>query len=435
MKTYEQYKDSGVEWIGNIPAHWEVKSMKRCLIFQTGFTPSTSRDDYFEGQNTWVTIADMQAKIVSASSNCVSDEAVEDCNGKIVPKGSLLFSFKLSVGKVAFAGKELFTNEAIISILPKKDVCLDFFYYTLPLQLIENAGENIYGAKLLNQELIKNALLLIPPADEQTAIAQYLDRKTEEIDALLSAKETLLQKLAAKRAATVNDAVTKGLDAEVKMKDSGIEWLGEIPAHWEVKKLKYLVDKIGSGVTPKGGAEVYETSGITFLRSQNIYNDGLRLDDVAFILPEVHEEMSGSKVLKDDVLLNITGASIGRCYFFDGTLEEANVNQHVSIIRPQTSKLETKFLHALLCAEIGQLQIESLQTGANREGLTKGQLNEFRFPIPPAEEQSAIMESVSQKTAEFDDLSQKLKTQIEKLRAYRQSLITEVVTGKQRVTE
>lgn len=125
-------------------------------------------------------------------------------------------------------------------------------------------------------------------------------------------------------------------------KDSGVQWLGEIPGHWECTRLKYLTSKIGSGSTPTGGSEVYQDSGVLFLRSQNIYNYGLKLEDVAYISEEIHEEMKGTHVKSGDILYNITGGSIGRCCLAPKSLGKANVNQHVSIVRP--SNIENNYL-------------------------------------------------------------------------------------------
>ena len=217
------------------------------------------------------------------------------------------------------------------------------------------------------------------------------------------------------------------------MKPSGIGWLGDIPQHWEMKKLKHLITKAGSGVTPRGGAEVYVDKGIPLLRSQNIYNDGLRLTDVAYITEAMHNDMNGSRVLEGDVLLNITGASIGRCYYYDGSLGEANVNQHVCIIRPIQDSIRTEYLHRALCSVIGQVQIDILQTGANREGLNGIQLKSFVIPLPSIKEQEDILKQTDKKLSEIQKVENLLDAQIEKLKAYRQSLISEVVTGKIKV--
>src|SRR5690606_34596010 len=186
-----------------------------------------------------------------------------------------------------------------------------------------------------------------PNEQEQTAIAAYLDRKTAEIDELIADKKRLLELYEEEKTAIINQAVTKGINPDVPMKDSGIEWLGEIPEHWEVKRIKHIVSKVGSGVTPSGGANVYQSSGIPLLRSQNIYFESLRLDDVAYITKEIHDVMKNSKVYEGDVLLNLTGASIGRVYFVESWLGDANVNQHVCILRPN-SGLKSKYLYYIL---------------------------------------------------------------------------------------
>jgi type I restriction enzyme S subunit len=160
-------------------------------------------------------------------------------------------------------------------------------------------------------------------------------------------------------------------------------------AVWSVDRIKDHTEKIGSGVTPSGGATSYLDVGIPLLRSQNVHFDGLRLDDVAYISEETHEEMSGTKLRERDVLLNITGASIGRCSFVPDGFGEGNVNQHVCIIRP-AAKLDYKFLTYCLSAPWGQDQILSSFTGASRQGLGQRDLGEIRVPLPPRPEQQRI---------------------------------------------
>jgi type I restriction enzyme S subunit len=213
------------------------------------------------------------------------------------------------------------------------------------------------------------------------------------------------------------------------MKDSGVEWLGPIPKHWQKTRLKFVLLKIGSGITPKGGAEVYQTSGIPLLRSQNIHFDGLRLDDVAYITEDIHRSMNSSRVLLGDVLLNITGASIGRCYHVENWLGEANVNQHVCILRPNENII-TKYLYYYLASELSQLQIGLLQTGANREGLNFEQLGNFLIPLPTIAEQKQIVDILDQKIQSLSSLSSKVQTDLSLLKEYHTALINEIVTGK-----
>lgn len=211
-------------------------------------------------------------------------------------------------------------------------------------------------------------------------------------------------------------------------KPSHIEWIGEIPEHWKVKKLKYLVAKVGSGITPTGGASVYQTFGIPLLRSQNIYSDKLELEDIAYISEEIDDLMSNSRVEDGDVLLNITGASIGRCYYIPNGFGRANVNQHVCIIRPLKNLIDTKFLHAILISNFGQIQIDISQNGANREGLNFQQIKSFDIFLPDINEQKIVVEYLNTKTTQIDTLIRKKQRLIELLREERAALINEAVT-------
>src|SRR5258708_6444954 len=172
-------------------------------------------------------------------------------------------------------------------------------------------------------------------------------------------------------------------------------------AAWPLDRIKDNASKIGSGVTPTGGATSYLEAGIPLLRSQNVHFDGLRLDDVAYIAEETHEEMSGTKLSAGDVLLNITGASIGRCSYVPDGFGEGNVNQHVCIIRP-TAKLNYKFLTYCLSAPWGQDQIFSSFTGASRQGLGQRDLGDIQVPLPPLPEQERIVAFLDATCAAID---------------------------------
>jgi type I restriction enzyme S subunit len=186
---------------------------------------------------------------------------------------------------------------------------------------------------------------------------------------------------------------------------------------WPVDRIKDHVRKIGSGVTPSGGAASYLDAGIPLLRSQNVHFDGLRMDDVAFIAEETHEEMAGTKLCERDVLLNITGASIGRCSFVPDGFGEGNVNQHVCIIRP-TSRLDYKFLAYCLSAPWGQDQIFSSFTGASRQGLGQRDLGEIQIPLPPLPEQRRIAAYLEASCAAIDAAVAAKRRQLETLDAF-----------------
>lgn len=204
-----KFKDSGVDWIGMIPENWIIRRFKEVFShYTTGFTPESKNAKNFEGQNTWITIADMTQKYVSESNLCLSDEAIQKAQQPITPKGSLLFSFKLSIGKVAFAGKNAYTNEAIVSLMPSNRYNLNFFYYYLPIVCLNNATENIYGAKMLNQKIISNMFFAVPPKEEQQTIASYLDTHCSRIDHAISVVGKQIDAYTRLKKSLINEVVT-----------------------------------------------------------------------------------------------------------------------------------------------------------------------------------------------------------------------------------
>ena len=267
-----------------------------------------------------------------------------------------------------------------------------------------------------------------PPLATQRRIALFLDEKTAQIDALIDKKRDLLDRLTEMRQALITRVVTKGLNPDAPMKRSSIDWLGDIPVHWEVKRLKFVTSRIGSGVTPRGGASVYVESGVMLLRSQNIYFEGLALDDVVFIDDEIDNDMSETRVIFNDVLLNITGASIGRCCLFDQVNARANVNQHVCIIRP--TELVADFVGMLLASSVGQAQIDLSQNGASREGLNFGDLGNFVVVSPPVSEQEAIVQYARIQVDGIGVQSSHVLQSIDTLEEYRSALVTSAVTGQ-----
>lgn len=283
----------------------------------------------------------------------------------------------------------------------------------------------------INPEDIGNLEIFLPPLPIQKAIASFLDKETARIDALIEKKERQIELLQEKRQAIITRAVTKGLNPNAKMKHSGVEWIGEIPEGWAIRKIKYLSIKIGSGKTPKGGATVYQDSGVLLLRSQNIHFDGLKLDDVAYIDHETDDEMSGTRVIPNDVLLNITGASIGRSFFIPESFPCANVNQHVCIIRPRQRMVITQYLWLSLCSDLIQGAIWSGENGTSREGLTFEQIGNFSILVPiNSSEQKDIVKELMQRLNAIDVTILKIRDSISLLQENRSSLITAAVSGQ-----
>lgn len=411
MKPYPRYKDSGVGWLGEIPEHWKLAKLKRITQFMYGQSlPAEKR---------------IPGEVPVYGSNGTSDFH----NASITKKPCIIVGRKGAFGKVNYSETECFPINTTYYI--DKNATsnnLRWLYYLLKIMNLDSFSKDFIIPGLSRDDVYEKKIFQTP-ISEQHQIANYLDHKTHQIDTLIAKKQRLIKLLKEERTAVINEAVTKGIDPDAPMKDSGIEWMGEIPGHWETKRFKHIVKKIGSGVTPRGGADVYQESGIPLLRSQNIHFDGLRLDDVAYISEDIFINMLNSEVFEGDVLLNITGASIGRCYYVDGALGKANVNQHVCILRPN-NQIETKYLYLILSSHIGQLQVFNKQVGANREGLNFEQLKNFIFPNPPKNERYLIIEYVEKETNRIDTLITKTNKEIELLQEFRTALISEAVTGK-----
>lgn len=202
-----EMKQSGVEWIGDVPKHWEVTKLKFKYHFQTGATPNTGKKENFEGELKWANISDLNGSVVYDTTKHINKKAASKCSMNISPKGSLMYSFKLSVGTVAFCGEDMYTNEAIASFIPQKND-LKYLFYCAPIFIIHNANRNIYNAPLLNQELIKNALICLPSLTEQAAIASYLDRKCATIDTSISNAQHQIELLQEYKQSLITEVVT-----------------------------------------------------------------------------------------------------------------------------------------------------------------------------------------------------------------------------------
>lgn len=207
--------------------------------------------------------------------------------------------------------------------------------------------------------------------------------------------------------------------------------LGWIPDEWQVKKLSDLTSKIGSGTTPLGGSKVYTTKGHPFIRSQNIGWGRLLLEDIAYIPDDIHDSMSSTELQLNDVLLNITGASIGRSALVNDKIDKGNVNQHVCIIRVNKSLLNERFLNIFLISRGGQKQIEMLQAGGNRQGLNFQQIGLFKIPLPSINEQKNIVEVISS----WDEAISKIEKLIKAKKRYKKGLMQRLLSGKVRFLE
>ncbi|WP_109440002.1 restriction endonuclease subunit S [Acinetobacter haemolyticus] len=421
-QKYAEYKDSGLKEIGQIPINWNISKIKfltKCLDGQRIPLNGTERgekqgDIPYWGAN----------KVVDYLNDWIFDE-------ELILLGEDGAPFFDKSKNVAFAvNGKIWPNNHVHVLRPfKKLVNTKFLTYALNCT---DYSLYISGSTRdkLNQSDMDNILIRLPAIIEQDKIAAFLDHETAQIDTLIAKQEKLIELLKEKRQAVISHAVTKGLNPNIAMKDSGVEWLGEVPDHWIVTKFGFHTLKIGSGKTPKGGAEIYQDEGILFIRSQNVYNDGLRVEssESTYISEAIHDDMSTSKVYSGDILLNITGGSIGRSCLVPDEFPEANVNQHVCIIR--VSKYLQEFLALVIQSDLIQAQIQSIQTGGNREGLNFEQISNFYFALPPTEEQKELVKYLEDKVLEFSKLEVKAHNAIQLMQERRTALISAAVTGK-----
>ena len=433
FKQYPSYKNSGVEWLGDVPDEWDIYPFWH-LFNRKEITNKTQEQLLSVYLDRGVILHSEGGGMVHKPADNLEKYQLVEVNDFVMNNQQ---AWRGSVGVSPYKG--IVSPAYLIFSFNKKICAPKFFKYFLRDKGVVDqfmiASMSVGTIqRQVKWHLLKTIQLSIPSLIEQNTIANFLDTETARIDNLISKQEKLIELLEEQRKSIISHAVTKGLNPNAPMKDSGVEWLGDVPEHWEVTFIKYITKKISSGKTPLGGAEVYTDEGVIFLRSQNIYNDGLHLDDVSFIPHEIHASMKSSAVKKNDVLLNITGGSIGRTCLVDCEIGEANVNQHVCIIRTSKDKY-AKWLSVFMKSNSAQSQIFYSQTGAGREGLNFSQIGNMRLLFPPFVEQQEILDFLDQENLRFDNLILKQQSLIEKMKEYRASIISHAVTGKIDVRE
>ncbi len=286
------------------------------------------------------------------------------------------------------------------------------------------------GLKRVPEKFVSDFRFELPPLDDQCRIADWLDLQTTRIDkrrALLAKKRDLLSDL---KTTIISEATSFGLDRTVATKFSGIDATGSIPQHWHIFRLKAMTSKIGSGKTPLGGSSVYSSSGTVFLRSQNIWDDGIRLNDVVYISDQIHHEMNATSVKPKDILLNITGASIGRSALVPVGFPAANVSQHVCIIRLRNKGVADYVALAML-SRLTKAQMAIDQIGAARDGLNFESIGQLPIPFPPTyDERRKIVDRVSNRVANINRQINLIDQLDDLLQQQRKAIIHEAVTGK-----
>jgi type I restriction enzyme, S subunit len=409
---YPKYKESGVEWLGEVPEHWDILPAKHRIISSAGGTsikgqcadePSDGLYPGFSasGQDIWLEQPDFNKP------------------------GIVLSAVGARCGKAFKADGSWGVVANTHCLFPNAGSDRNFLWYVTNQESWWEKGGTAQPFVKVSETLARK--WSFPSLSEQVAIAAFLDRETAKIDALVAEQRRLIELLKEKRQAVISHAVTKGLNPHAPMKPSGIDWLGDVPEHWEVHRVKSVSTFITSG--PRGWSERIGDDGSLFIQSGDL-NEFLAVDFVHAkrVQVEVDAESARTRICDGDVVVCVTGAKTGNVAVCHSVPEPAYVNQHLCLIRP-SERIRPLFLGMLLKSEIGQTYFALSQYGL-KQGLSLQDVKEGPVPLPTREEQDAVIERLNVETAKLDALTAEAERAIELLQERRTALISAAVTGK-----
>ena len=397
----ETYKDTK---IGRIPKDWELLSVEKCILKKKFSVGKLPKKDYFK-EGRFPIIDQSKTFIIGYSSH---SELLYNGNLPAIIYGDHTNHVKyISFPFICGA-------DGVKIIQPLDELDNKFVYYSILYRKPQSEGYKRHFS------ILKEKHLCIPPLPEQQKIVAILSTVDEQI----STTDKIIEKSKELKKGLMQKLFSEGI-GHTEFKDTKI---GRIPKDWDLEKLNKNVLKVGSGVTPKGGSSVYLMEGIPLIRSQNVLYGKLQLNGVACIDELQYKKMKNSQLQENDVLLNISGASIGRSGVVFKNILPANVNQHVCIIRT-TERINASYLSTYLISNGGQNQIFRLQAGGNREGLNFQHIRSFKIPLPPVSEQQKIAAIFSEADAKIE----KEQNQKSQLKALKKGLMQQLLTGKKRV--
>ncbi len=417
MQRYDTYKPSGVKWLGEIPSHWEViKTSHLFTHIGSGTTPKSGSEEYYtEDGIPFLQTGDLNDGFIVDTSKKITEKALRDTNLTIYLQGSLVIAmYGATIGKLGILGIDTTVNQAccVLPKSPKVETRFAFYAYLAAKNdlIFQSKGG---GQPNISQDTIKNERIPVPSRAEQTAIANYLDAATAKIDAAIAQQQKMIDLLNERKQIIINRAVTKGLNSNAKMKDSGVEWIGEVPEHWEILPYRYLfynLDKLRMPITADQRSrnnpqyDYYGASGV--IDKIDYYN----VEDKVLLIGE-----DGANLLMRNLPL---------IYKAEGKFW---VNNHAHILKPIRDDYD--YLAYVMEAADYTLFI----TGSAQPKLSQANLNCVKLPIPPLEEQKAIVDYLSKRTSKIDEAIKESNSMISLLQERKQIVINEVVTGKVKV--
>ena len=432
LPLYPSYKLSGVEWLGDVPAHWEVRRVRSIAQIINGATPASNRPEYWEGNISWLTPEDLgqlPSRYVNKSARRITNEGYHACGTVLAPAGSLALSTRAPIGHLGILSSTACVNQGCRLLVPNEAVQSEYLYYELEVVRpeLESLGQGSTFTELSRAKLAGFALA-VPPLPEQTAIARFLDHADRRIQRYIRAKQKLIALLEEQKQAIIHQAVTGQIDVRTGQpypayKPSGVEWLGEVPAHWEMVRNGRLFvqrNEIGFPELP-----ILEVS----------LKTGIRIRD--FENPDRKQVMSDrsmyKRAVKGDIAYNMMRMWQGAVGVtpVDGLISPAYV-----VAKPLTGT-EPRYFGALFRTSAYMAEVDKYSRGIvkDRNRLYWEDFKQMPTPCPPPDEQGLIADAIEHSTAITEDGIRRIECQIGLLHEYRTRLIADVVTGKLDVRE
>ena len=431
-----EMKDSGIEWIGEIPADWKVIKNKYLLsLLYSGGTPSVSNNDLycFEGGTPFVSISDMSTvDYVLSTQKRLTGSGLKDKNLKILPIGTILYSIYATVGAVSELKIEAAISQAILALQVNSKVDKSFYKYNLAAMkdyIFSDANGNTQFN--LNAEKVKNFYFVLPNVATQRRITNYLDRKCSQIDAIIARQQEVIEKMKAYKLSVITEAVTKGINPDVPMKYSGVEWIEEIPEHWENRKMISILSmRVVDG--PHESPELYD-EGIPYISATAIENGKINFDLMRGYISEEYCDICDLRYKPQlhDILVIKLGASTGQVAIVE-TTDRFNIWVPLAAVRCN-EKADPYFVYYAFQSDYFLKQMEMSWTYGTQQTLGVKSIERLRIMLPTLEEQKEIASYLKSKCDSIDAAVKNKENLIDKLVDYKKSLIYEVVTGKREV--
>ena len=425
---YPAYKDSGVGWLGEVPTHWEVRPLKGLAYLKTGITPpANDLDNYAEdGPFQWVRPEDLdESGNPTTASKFLSEKGWTQT--RHVSVGAALISCIGTIGKVGYTTEELSTNQQITAAMFHR--CGRYFYFALGAGRVALEVESTGNVlRILNTERLGKIAFPSPPQAEADVIASFLDRETAKIDALVAEQRRLIDLLKEKSQAVMSHAVTKGLNPDAPVKPSGIEWLGDVPAHWDVKRIKFVTESVKAG--PFGSMltkDVYTSAGYRVYGQEQVIPNDFTIGDY-FIEPKKYEELSQYSVSPGDILISCVG-TFGKIAIVPSNIEPGIINPRLIRLRC-TGAIKAAYLVEVMRSAVTFEQFASFTRGGTMDVINIGTLNWIFLTLPSIAEQEELLEFMRHDTAKLDTLTAEAQRAIDLLQERRTTLISAAVTGQ-----